>query len=86
MNDCATRIGSPVCEIYVAPLTAIKIQGQDVDTDGPHQERMKTLRAKSYYIRNAFNFVLESQDDNLDFRTPEKKQEPSSSITSEDIA
>ena len=35
MDDCGTRIGSPVCEIYVAPLTAIEIAGQDGEAQGP---------------------------------------------------
>ena len=63
----------------------MEIAGQDVDTDDPHQERMKTLPAKSYYISKKLNYVQESQNDNLDFRTPEKKQERSSSNTSEDV-
>ena len=61
MDYCGTRIRPFACKIYVAPLTAIEIAGQDVDTDGPHQERMKTLRAKSYYIGKTLNSVQESQ-------------------------
>ena len=72
MDYCGMRIRPSVCKIYVAPQTAIEIAGQDVDTDDPHQERMKTLRAKSYYISKTLNYVQESQNDNLDFRTPKK--------------
>ena len=79
------RIRPSVCKIYVALLTAIGIAGQDVDTDDPHQERMKTLPAKSYYISKKLNYVQESQNDNLDFRTPEKKQDRFSSNTSKDL-
>ena len=85
MDYCGTRIRPSACKIYLAPLTAIKIAGHGVDTDGPHQERMKTLRAKSYYISKTLNYVQESQNDNLDFRGPEKKQERFSSNTSEDL-
>ena len=43
------------------------------NTDGPNEERMKTLRAKNDYINKTLNSVQKSQN-NLNFRTPELKQ------------
>ena len=72
-NNCGMKIRPSTCKIYVAPLTAIENAGQDVETDGAHQERMRTLRAKSDYISKTIKSAQKSQNDNLDFRTPKKR-------------
>ena len=45
------------------------------DTSGPQEQRMKQLKAKNDYISEMLKFVQKSQKNNLDFRTPEQKQE-----------
>lgn len=43
------------------------------NTDGPNEERMKTLQAKNDYINKTLNSVQKSQN-NLNFITSEQKQ------------